>query len=167
MTHRFHPDTTRMFTVLGSALAGAIVGLTMFFWALEHSSLLAFHAAARGEPMQVPLPVSALMFSGFIVANFALFFGLVQWSRYIRKHPRTYQLPTGALFSVVVVAGALLITALANHAAFVRSHDPIPMDVSSGYVAFQVVMGTMVLTSLVLLGVRWSPGYRPYVPPTD
>lgn len=167
MGRNIHPDTRRMFVVLSAALLGGIVGLALFFWALERSSLLALRASNDGHVVDVPLWVSALMFAGLILVNFALFFGLSQWSQYIRKHPRTYQLPVWSLFSIVVVAGALMITGLARHSAFVQSHDVVPMDVSEGFVAFQVAMGALVLSALVLLGVRWSPGYRPYVPPRD
>lgn len=165
MSHSLHPDTRRMFAVLGASLVAAVVGLYMLFWALERSALLSFRATAEGQPLSLPMYVNIIMFAGLILVNFALFFGLVQWSRYLRQHPRTYQLPVWALFSVVVVAGAALITAMANHSAYVQSYDPIPMDISEGFVVFQVCMGTLVLTALVLLGVRWAPGYRPYVRP--
>jgi hypothetical protein len=35
--------------------------------------------------------------------------------------------------------------------------------VSQGYVAYQVVALSILLVALVLLGVRWAPGYRPRV----
>src|SRR5690606_20218067 len=93
--------------------------------------------------------------------NFSTFYALTKWARYLRRHPETPQAPVWLLIGVIVVAGAALLTAVANHSAFVRTQVPVPMDISHGFIAFQVVTGALVLVPLVLLGVRWAPGYRP------
>lgn len=152
---------------MAGAFAAGVLGLVWLFWALERTSLVAFAARDSGTIMQPPTITYVMMFVGLILINFAVFYALTEWSRYLRRNPDTWQLPVWLLFSVAAVSGAALITGLANHSAFVQSHDVIPMEINHQFIAFQVVMAALVLVSLVLLGVRWSPGYRPQLPRED
>ena len=147
---------------MAGALTAGIMGQIMLFWAIERSSLVAFQAVAHGQVTRAPFTTYLVMFAGLIIINFSVFYALTEWSRHLRRHPQARQLPVWFLFSIAGVAGAALLTAIANHSAFIQSHAVIPMAVNSEFIAFQVAMGTLVLIPLVLLGVRWAPGYRPY-----
>ncbi len=139
----------------------------MLFWALERTSLVAFAADTHGRAAQPPFSIYVMMFVGLILVNFAVFYSLSEWSKHLRRNPQTLQAPVWVLFSIAAVSGAALITGIANHSAFVQSHEVIPMDIDRGFIAYQVVTTTFVLAPLVLLAVRWSPGYRPRVPDED
>jgi hypothetical protein len=149
---------------MSGALVAGVTGLVLLFWALERVTLLGFHAVASGEIVKTPITTNLAMFSGLILINVAMFYALRHWSRHVRHYPQTRQLPVWFLFAVTVVSGAALVTGLATHSSFVQSHDVIPMDINPGFIAYQVFMGAMVLIPMVLLGVRWAPGYRPYAP---
>lgn len=144
------------------ALAAGIMGQIMLFWAIERTSLVAFEASVHGQAERAPFSTYVVMFLGLIILNFSVFFALTHWSRYLRRNPDVKQLPVWLLFSVAVVASAALLTGIANHSAFIQSHEVIPMRVDFEFIAFQVAMGTLVLLPMVLLAVRWSPGYRHY-----
>lgn len=150
-----------LLTKMFSALAAAIVGEAMLFWALERSALVSLEGSTMGHDGRAPFSIYVTLFVGLLLVNFSVFFALTQWARYLREHPGTPQLPVWFLFSIAGVAGAALITGIANHSAYIQSLDTVPMDVSQGFIAYQVVTGTLVLVPLVLLAVRWAPGYRP------
>ncbi|WP_156165352.1 hypothetical protein [Demequina rhizosphaerae] len=140
---------------MGGALALGVLGLTLVFWQLEHASLYAF--AGLGRPSTA---VYALLFTGLVLVNVSVFYMLTRWSRFLRAHPETRQLPPWFLVGVIVLSGAVLVTGIAVHAGYLRSLDPLPMDISQGFVAFEVSFASLVLVPLVLLAVRWSTGYR-------
>ncbi|MEX0913649.1 MAG: hypothetical protein WDZ57_01730 [Demequina sp.] len=146
---------------MGGALIAAIAGQAMLFWALERSNLVALEGAHLGHAGRAPFGIYILLFLGLLVVNFSGYFALTQWARYLRAHPDARQLPVWFLFTLAVVAGAALLTGIANHSAYVQSLQPVPMDVSQGFIAYQIATGTPVLAAVVLLGARWSPGYRP------
>jgi hypothetical protein len=149
---------------MAAALVGGVAGLVMLFWALERTTLVALAADVYGTASEPPFITYVMMFLGLILINFAVFYGLTEWSNYLRRNPDTQQLPVWVLFSVSAVSGAALLTGIANHSAFVQSQEEVPMEISQGFIAYQVVTAALVLAPLVLLGVRWSPGYRPRLP---
>ncbi|WP_062301170.1 hypothetical protein [Demequina subtropica] len=140
---------------MGGALALGLLGLTLVFWQLEHAQLYAFAGLGRPSPA-----VYALLFAGLLALNVAVFYALTRWSRFVREHPDTRQLPPWFLIGIAVVSGGVLVTGIAVHAGYLRSLDPLPMTISQGFVAFEAVFAGLALVPLVLLAVRWSTGYR-------
>ncbi len=82
----------------------------------------------------------------------------------LKANPGTRQLPVWILIVVIVVAGGAGLFGFATHWAYIGSLDDAPVAVNQGYIAYQVVTSVAVLGSMVLMGVRWAPGYRPRVP---
>lgn len=140
---------------MGGAVAVGFLGLTLVFWQLEHASLMAFAGEGRPGP-----GVYALLFAGLVLTGGAVLFGFTRWADFLRHHPDMAQLPPWLAITVIVVAGAFFVTGTAVHAGWMRQQDPIPMTISQGYVAYQVVFAALALVPLVLLAARWSPGYR-------
>ncbi|WP_297084570.1 hypothetical protein [uncultured Demequina sp.] len=142
---------------MGVTLAIGLTGLTMLMYALERTSLIVF---AEGSGTNPPVRIYLTLFAGFVIVNLCTFFALSQWARYLRFHPETKQLPLWFLVALLLLSGAALLTAMANHAGYLRSLDAVSVDPNGGYIAFQVVFGALLIVSLVLLAVRWSPGYK-------
>ncbi|MFW7414050.1 hypothetical protein [Demequina sp. SO4-18] len=143
-----------------TALVMGIVGLTMLVWALERTSLVNFAALHDGAEAQIPMRVYVTMFIGLAIVNLCTFWAVSQWSAYLRAHPDAPQLPVWFLLVLIVLPGGALITSVATHAGYIRSLDAVPVDPNMGFIAFQVMMAALVIIALVLLGVRWSPGYK-------
>lgn len=142
------------------ALIGLVVGLCMLFWALEVTSLAAFRAADAGGASRPTTGTYLLMFAGLVLVNLATFYALTHWSRYLHEHPGTKQLPVAPLVGVLVLAGGAMVFGVATHSDWVRAQAAVPTDVRQGFIAYEVVFATIVVTTLVLLAVRWSPGFR-------
>ena len=132
----------------------------MVVWALERTSLISFAAALDGRDATTPARIYVTMFVGLALVNVSTFFAVRQWSGYLRQHPDASQLPVWFLVILIVLPGGALITSVATHAGYIRSLDQVPMDPNPGFVGFQVVMAALLLIALVLLGVRWAPGYK-------
>jgi len=142
---------------MGVALAIGIAGLTMLMYALERTSLIVF---ANGAGTSPPARIYVTLFAGFVIVNLCTFFALSQWSRYLQFHPETKQLPIWFLMVLVLLSGAALLAAMANHAGYLRSLDTVSVDPNGGYIAFQVVFAALLIISLLLLAVRFAPGYK-------
>ncbi len=140
---------------MGGAVAAGVLGLCLIFWQLEHASQYAFAGLGRPDPA-----VYALLFAGLLLTGWAVMYGFTRWARYLRDHPHTRTLPPWLAIGIIVFAGACFVTGTAVHAGWMREQDPIPMSVSQGYIAYQVVFAALALVPLVLLAARWSPGYR-------
>jgi len=138
----------------------ATLGLAMTFWALERTSLIAFAGAGGEGPSRPPAQVYLLLFAGLIVLNLSTFYALVKWSRYLRENPDAKQAPVPLLISIMVIAGGLLVGGMAVHAGWVKSQNPVPTEVSQGFIAYEVSFAMLVIVPLVLVAVRWSPGYK-------
>lgn len=145
------PFLWRMF----AAFWVGMLGLTLMFWQLEHASLHSFAGEGRPSPA-----VYALLFAGLLLVNGSGFYALTRWSRFVHEHPNAGQAPAWLLVSIIVFAGAALITGVAVHAGYIRAQDPIPMEISQGFIAYEVVFTAMIIVPLILLAVRWSRGYR-------
>lgn len=145
---------------VGGALALAVLGLSMLFWALERSSLVGFEATAAGVDMRPPTHIYVLLFAGLVLLNLSTFYALSKWSRFVRDNPETKQAPVWLLLGIIVIAGALLVTGIAVHSGWVRSQDVVPTEVDQGFIAYEVSFAALILVPLVLLAARWSPGYR-------
>jgi hypothetical protein len=145
---------------MGGSLVAAVVGLAMLFWALELTSFAALEGAEAGTDGRPDSGTYLLMFAGLVIVNLATFSALTRWSRYLREHPYTKQLPVVVLVSVLVFAGAALVIGVAIHSDWLHSLASVPTTVSQGYIAYQVVFATVAIATLVLLAVRWSPGFR-------
>lgn len=145
-------------------MAGAVaclwIGLGMMFYSLERLALISAAESAGEGNGERPVAVTLSLFVGLLIVNLALFYALSRWGRFIRGNPRTRQAPVSLLIGVVLVSGGLLVLSIALHAGYIRSLETVPMDVSWGYIAFQVLASTVSLVALVLIAVRWSPGYR-------
>lgn len=150
--------TAFMWKMAGALVAG-LIGLAMLFWALEKTSLIAF-ADSGQEGAGTPFSVYIMLFAGLVLINLSLFFAVLQWSRFLGENPDTKQLPVWAAILLSVFAGGALLYAFATHAAWMRAQDPVPMTVNDGLILFQVMMGALFLIPLVLIGVRWAPGYK-------
>ncbi len=134
---------------MGGALALGVLGLALIFWQLEHASLL--RAAGQGRPS---IGVYALLFAGLLVLCIAVTGALHRWVRFLGDHPGTRQLPSWFLVALIVVAGALLMAGIAVHALWVRAQDPTLLEISEGFIAYEVSFATLAVVPLVLLAAR-------------
>lgn len=153
-------------TRMGLLFAVAAVGLSMMFYSFERLSLVNLaHSLDQGDG-RAPATVQASLFVGLVLLSLSALFAVNRWAHYLREHPETSQLPVWLLVSMLLLGGGVMVWALATHAGWLRTLDDVPLSVSWGYIAFQVVAAMLVLIPLVLLGARWSPGYKPQASPT-
>lgn len=145
--------------VIGALMVG-VIGLTMLLYALEQSSLVAFAARQTGDDSRPAMSVYVTLFIGLAAVSLSAYWALLQWSAYVRLHPDVKHLPVWFLIVLIVAPGAGLIYSVATHATYIRSLDQVPLEPNLGFVAFQVVMAALVIIALVLLAVRWAPGYK-------
>ena len=145
---------------MAGALVAGVIGLAMLFWGLEQTSLAAFAASQSGGNPRPPTATYLLLFAGLVVMNLATFYALTHWSKYLHNHPDTKQLPVVLLVGVLVLAGAAIIFGVSVHSAWVRAQDVVPTTIQQGFIAYEVVFATVAIVALVLLAVRWSPGYK-------
>jgi hypothetical protein len=145
---------------MAASLAGLWISLAIVFYCLERLGLIRMaEMAGQGDGSRPPSLV-AWLFIGFLLLNATLFYALTRWARFIRSNPATPQAPVSVLIALVAVCGAALIAAMAIHSTYLWSLEVVPMEVSWGYIAFQIIAGSVALIALVLIAVRWSPGYR-------
>lgn len=145
---------------MAGALVVLTVGLLMMFYSLERLSLIRMAYSAGQGNGQFPVAVQVSLFIGLIAVNFSLFYALTRWADFLRDNPGTPQAPVWVLVAVLVVAGAVMVLAMASHAGYVRGLELIPTSAAWGYILFQVCAAAFALVALVLIAVRWSPGYR-------
>ncbi|MGC4174735.1 hypothetical protein [Demequina sp.] len=145
---------------MAGALVAGVIGLCMLLWALELTSLASFAAAETGGDSSPTTGTYLLMFAGLVLVNLATFYALTQWSRYLREHPNTKQFPVIVMVGVLILAGAAMVYGVATHSDWIRAQDTVPTTVRQGFIAYQVVFSTIIIATLVLLAVRWSPGFR-------
>lgn len=145
---------------MAGALVVGMIGLCLLIWALELTSIASMKAAQDGTTAEPATGTFLLMFTGLVVINLATFFALTQWSRYLRENPNTKQFPVAVLVGVLILAGAAIVFGIALHSDWLRAQDPVPTTVRQGFIAYEVVFSTIVVATLVLLAVRWSPGYK-------
>lgn len=145
---------------MAGALVVALIGMAMLFWALESTSLIALADGGDAETARAPFSVYVMLFLGLIFISVSVFYAAARWSSFLGEHPETKQLPVWLALAIGVVAGGALLVAIATHAAWLRDQDPVPMKVNDGLILFQVMMSALLLLTLVLVGVRWAPGYK-------
>jgi hypothetical protein len=148
---------------LGGCLTAGFVALTMVLWGLERSALVEAAVRVVGESGSIPTRAYVLVFAGLVLLSLAVYCALTTWGGFLKANPETRQLPVWLLLAIIVVAGAASVLGLATHWGYIRSLDVVPMAVNQGYIAYQVLTSAAVLGSMVLIGVRWAPGYRPRV----
>lgn len=146
---------------MAGALVSAMIGLGMLFWALEKTSLFALAGGGNADTARAPVAVYLALFAGLLLVTFSVFYAVVRWSRFLGENPETKQLPPWLGITVGAVAGGSLLAAIATHAAWLNDQEPVPMAVNEGFVLFEVAMGALLLVPMVLVGVRWAPGYQP------
>ncbi len=144
----------------GGLIALGVLGLSMAFYSLERLALINLATTLGQDDGKAPLAVTISLFVGLVLVFLATFFGMWRWARYLRENPRTPQAPVWLLLSVLGVGGAAMIWALATHSGWLRIQETVLIHVHWGYIAFQVVAASFVLIPLVLLAVRWAPGYK-------
>jgi len=154
---------TRTLGKLGGCLATGIAGLTMVLWGLERSSLVNAAVRLKGESASIPGHVYVLVFVGLVLVSLAVYCAVTTWGGVLKANPETRQVPVWVLMVVMAVAVGAGLAGLAQHSGYVRSLDVVPTVVNQGYIAYQVVTLSVVLVALVIMGVRWAPGYRPRV----
>lgn len=145
---------------MAGSLVALMLGLAMLLWALELTSLAAMQGAQDGTDGRPETSVYLLMFAGLVIVNLATFSALMRWSRYLREHPSTKQLPVAVLVAVLLFAGAALVTGVAIHSDWLREQPTVPTAVQQGFIFYQMIFATIAVATLVLLAVRWSPGYK-------
>jgi hypothetical protein len=145
-----------MWRMFGALIAG-MIGIAMVFWALERTTLVAAGSLEGNE--RAPWTVYVTLFAGLIAVSFAVLFVVSRWSRFLRDNPETKQIPVWLAIAIIVLAGAGLVAGIAIHASWLQDQDPVPDAVSDGFIMYEVLMSTLVLVPLVLVGVRWAPGY--------
>lgn len=158
---------TRFLVRMGISLALCWLGLAMAFYSLERMSLINLATTLGQDDGEAPMTVRVALFIGLALVNLTTFFALWRWSRFLRANPRTRQAPVWLLVGVLVLGGAAMTWALATHTGWIRAQAIVPLSVNWGYIAFQVVAASLVLVPLVLVGARWSPGYKPRDPELD
>jgi len=160
---------SRFLARMGFFLAVAAVGLTMMFYSFERLSLVQLaHTLGQGEgDGRAPGTVQAALFVGLALLNVSALFALNRWAHFLREFPKTSQAPVWFLVALLLFGGATMVWALATHSGWLRTLDEVPLSVSWGYIGFQVVAALLVLIPLVLLGARWSPGYKRESKPTS
>ena len=146
---------------LGGCLAAGLAALTMLLWGLERAALVAAAVRAEGESASIPTHAYALVFSGLVLLGAAVYCALTTWGGFLKANPETAQLPVWLLLAIIVVAGGAGLLGFAVHWGYIRSLAVVPMTVDQGYIAYQVMTAAAALASVVILGVRWAPGYRP------
>lgn len=152
---------------MGFLVVGAVVGLSMMFYAFERLSLVQLaHTLGQGDG-RPPGTVQASLFVGLSLLNLSALFALNRWAKFVREFPKTRQAPVWFLVALLLVGGGAMVWALATHSGWLRTLDEVPLSVHWGYIGFQVVAAMLVLIPLVLLGARWSPGYKGQVASTD
>ncbi len=152
---------TRTLWKLGGCLAMGVTGLTMVLWGLERSELVDAAVRLRGESETIPGHIYVLVFVGLVLVSLAVYCAVTTWGGVLKENPDTRQIPVWILVAVMAVAGGAGLVGLAQHSSYIRSLDVVPMAVNQGYIAYQVVTLSVLLTALVIMGVRWAPGYRP------
>lgn len=145
---------------VGGVIAFGVLGLSMAFYSLERLALINLATTLGQDDGRAPLAVTISLFVGLVLVFASTFWGMWRWARYLREHPRTSQAPVWLLLSILGVGGGAMIWALATHSGWLRIQETVPLSVNWGYIAFQVVAATFVLIPLVLLAVRWAPGYK-------
>jgi hypothetical protein len=154
---------TRTFGKLGGCLGAGIAGLTMVMWGLERVALVDAAVRLSGESIAMPGYVYVLVFVGLALVSLAVACAVTTWGGVLKASPETRQVPVWTLIVVMALAGGAGLTGLARHSGYVRSLDEVPTTVSEGYIAYQVLAVSILLVALVMMGVRWAPGYRPRV----
>lgn len=145
---------------MAGSVAGLWASLTIVMYAIERLSLVRMaHDNGQGNG-ELPRSLIVLFFVGFLMLNGTLFYALTRWARYIRANPKTPQAPVSVLIGVVALSGAALLWGMAAHAEDVRAQEVVSLEPHLGYIAFQVLVASLALIMLVLVAVRWSPGYR-------
>lgn len=145
---------------MAASVAGLWGSLAIVMYSLERLSLIRMaHDNGQGDG-ELPGSLIAWFFAGFIALNLTVFYALTRWARYIRANPRTPQAPVSVLIGVVALCGGALLWGMAAHAEDVREQAVVSLEPSLGYIAFQVLVASLALIMLVLVAVRWSPGYR-------
>ena len=145
---------------MAGALVAGVIGLSMLIWGLELIAIASLQAADLGTSAQPGTGAYLLMFLGLVVVNLATFYALTHWSRYLREHPKTKQFPVAILVGVLVFAGAAIVFGVATHSTWMGDQEAATLVPRQGFVAYEVVFATVVIATLVLLAVRWSPGYK-------
>jgi uncharacterized membrane protein len=145
---------------MAGALVALVIGLSMLVWGLELIAIAALQGNANGTDARPAASTYLLMFIGLVVVNLATFYALTHWSRYLREHPKTKQFPVAILVSVLVLTGAAIVYGVATHSAWMGEQDAATLVPRQGFVAYEVVFATVMIATLVLLAVRWSPGYK-------
>jgi hypothetical protein len=148
---------------LGGCLTAGFAALTMVLWGLERSALVEAAVRVGGESASIPTRAYVLVFAGLVLLSLAVYCALTTWGGFLKANPETRQLPVWLLLAVIVVAGGAGVLGLATHWGYIRSLNVVPMAVDQGYIAYQVLTSAAVLGSMVVMGVRWAPGYRPRV----
>jgi len=150
---------------MGFLVVGAMVGLSMMFYSFERLSLVQLaHTLGQGDG-RPPGTVQAALFVGLSLLNLSALFALNRWAKFLREFPTTRQAPVWFLVALLLFGGGAMVWALATHSGWLRTLDEVPLSVHWGYIGFQVVAAMLVLIPLVLLGARWSPGYKGQVNP--
>lgn len=145
---------------MAACLALLTIGLGMVFYGLERMTLITMSQAAGQPSHAMPVSLRITLFVGLVLINLPVFDALTRWARFVRSKPDMHQPPVSLQLAVLVVSGGAFVFAFASHAAYLRSLSVVPLDVEWGYICFQIVAAAAAIVALVLLGVRWSPGYH-------
>ena len=153
-------DVAKTLWKLGACVVLGMVGLAMVFWGLERSALIDRAAVVSGADGSVPQRVFLTLYVGLMLLWIAVLWALTVWSKYLRAHPETRQAPVWALMLLIALSGTAGLLGFAQHWGHINGLDPVPTEVSEGFIAGQVMAGIVVIGSLVVMGVRWAPGHR-------
>ncbi len=150
--------------LLGALVAGA-AGLVLILVGVEKSTLVHADADLKGVTAEPPGSVFALLIVGVLLLSPAVFGALTVLGRHHRalrrERPGAREVPVLVLLAIAVVAGGLGLWTYIAHTTHIRSLEEVSLDVDWGFIALQGLCGTIVITALVVMGVRWTPGHQP------
>jgi hypothetical protein len=144
-----------------SALVVGAAGLVLISIGVEKSTLIQTDADLKGITAKPPGSVFLLLSIGVTLLSFAVFGALTVLGRHRRARPGSRELPVAVLLSIVVVVGGLGLWGYVAHTTHIHSLEVVSLDVDWGFIAFQGLLGTVVIAALVVMGVRWTPGHQP------
>lgn len=139
---------------LGGLIAALTLGMTMTLWGAERQSLIQLANDATGADDGLPFRVTATMFAGLVLLAFGLYGTMTVWTNWFREHPEAKLLPLWSFLAVAVVFGGAAMYAFTNHSVWLLKQDPVPQDVSQGYIAFQTVCMTLFALAAAGMFVR-------------
>ncbi|MDE0573442.1 hypothetical protein ON058_08435 [Demequina sp. B12] len=135
---------------MAAAFVVATIGLSMVFWALDE--VVAKRAA--GDASGTPLSTYALIFSGLLLSFACWRYARSRWATHLAENPDSRPAPRWLWFPVAGVGAVGFVWGTVLHSSWLAQQDPAPLEPNLGFVLFQVLCVTLVLSASVALMKR-------------